>query len=160
MKLNVAESSFIPATSRSSCWFSLRKPGARMSSSVVLVVDDDRALCESIRDILEVMAGYQVITAADRSEALVKVGELRPCLIILDAILPGMDAQSFMAELSKRGLSDGRTPILLISASTYVEHYAAEVSAPAYLSKPFDMHELLVEVERLITLHTPPTPDQ
>jgi two-component system, OmpR family, response regulator MprA len=114
----------------------------------VLIVDDDRGLKETLKAILA-MAGYTVAVAGDGLEALEKIGEYAPHLILLDLVMPRMDGFAFVEELERRGLRSMQ-PILALSADARVEEKAARLRADDYVAKPFDMDELLAKVALLI----------
>ncbi len=114
----------------------------------ILIVDDDRGLQETLKAILAT-ADYNVVVAGDGLEALEKVGEHTPHLILLDLVMPRMDGFSFVEELERRGLRSLQ-PILALTADARVEEKAARLRADAYVAKPFDMDDLLAKVARLI----------
>src|SRR5438445_9922061 len=81
---------------------------------LILVVDDD----PSIRHLLRLALrgeDYEVALARDGVEALAKVGEAVPALILLDLNMPQMDGATFLSELRHRGLCFG-TPVIVLSA--------------------------------------------
>lgn len=112
---------------------------------VVMVVDDDDDVRETIRDALE-MSGYPVETAENGKVALDKLGTMkRPGLILLDLMMPVMDGLEFLAAgLSSRVLEG--VPVVVITA---YDHLAAKASdATAVVRKPLDLNVLLTWVER------------
>ncbi len=105
-------------------------------------MDDDAA----IRDLLsETLAceGYRVATAANGVEALQRLGQLQPSLIVLDVTMPVLDGVGVAQELRRRGSS---IPILLVSALDDVAEQAQRLGAVGYLEKPFDLVTLLSTV--------------
>lgn len=107
----------------------------------ILVVDDDHGMQLTIGSILE-DDGYEVVIAGDGVEALAKLAEAQPELIVLDVGLPRMDGYAFAAELTRRGLRP-QIPVLVITADGRARQAAARVGAEAYLGKPFALTELL-----------------
>jgi CheY-like chemotaxis protein len=106
----------------------------------VLVVDDDAQVRQAIRWALE-DEGLAVVTAADGHEALDRVVEQVPDLVVLDLTLPEMSGYAVA-----RGLRSGRArplPILLITADGQAPLKARSVGAYAFLRKPFTIDELL-----------------
>src|SRR5437588_6641969 len=128
----------------------------RMTASAkhILVVEDERHLAMGIKFNLEA-EGYSVTVAGDGPEALKLLDGSEPeiDLIILDIMLPGMSGYSVCEALREQG-SD--VPILILSARTLSEDRTRgfDVGANQYLSKPFDLDELLSRVKNLLTHHT------
>ncbi len=114
------------------------------SGAPVLVVDDDPLIRTSISEILD-LEGYPVATAANGLEALEAVEQNRPSLVLLDMRMPVMDGWAFAGALAERGI---RLPILVMTAAQSAESWAREVRADGYLSKPFELVDLLDAVER------------
>ena len=109
----------------------------------VLVVEDDFDIRESLMDFLE-DHGYQPVGAIHGREALQKLGgaDLRPCLIILDLMMPVMDGRMFREQqLQQPGLSE--IPVLIISASKDAEWTARELHTAGHLPKPVNLKALL-----------------
>ncbi len=110
---------------------------------LVLVVDDDPDILEAIGDILE-GEGYRVSRARHGVEALERVSEERPAVILLDLMMPVMDGLSFAQALRERERGKD-IPIVVISADGNPQR-AASIGALAYLAKPFDIDALLAHV--------------
>ena len=70
-------------------------------SGRVLIIDSDRNICELLRMCLE-KDGYSVILSNDGEEGLVKFSALRPDIILLDVVLPGMDGWQICREIRKK----------------------------------------------------------
>jgi len=117
----------------------------------VLVVDDDRV----IQQLLEVnlqLEGYDVVaTASDGAEALEKITELKPDLVILDIMMPKMDGLEVCRRL-RENADTAKIPVILLSARAQDLDIreGLDIGASAYLTKPFDPVELLEVVGRLI----------
>jgi CheY-like chemotaxis protein len=111
-------------------------------STLVLVVDDDSILRESLALLLSIK-GYQVITACDGREALQTLHDgRRPCLIVLDLMMPGMDGFQFRrAQLEDPALA--KIPVVLCSGHPTAPHVAQQLGALACFEKPFDVQSLL-----------------
>jgi CheY-like chemotaxis protein len=108
----------------------------------VLVIDDDEAIRESLRDVL-VDAGYDVTVAADGRQALDMMNP-RPALLLVDLMMPELDGWELMDELARTApLAD--IPVCVLSA--IASH--APPNAAAVLQKPVDLDQLLDTVERL-----------
>jgi CheY-like chemotaxis protein len=107
----------------------------------ILAVDDDIHARRAMAKILE-QGGYEVETAADGLEALEIIRARRPDLVILDAVMPGLDGFGVLAEL--RRLPDA-PPVVGLTAIGDHEAFARFLAtgAAAYLCKPVSLHELL-----------------
>jgi len=111
----------------------------------VLVVDDDVELLGMLETLL-VGAGYRVITATGGQEALEKVAQEMPALILLDMKMPGMDGWAFARTFWARY---GRAAaIVVLTAAENARQHAGELGAEDYLSKPFEIEDLVRIVAR------------
>jgi two-component system, chemotaxis family, chemotaxis protein CheY len=113
---------------------------------LVLVVDDDPDILEVVCDILE-GEGYRVARARNGRDALTRVDEELPRVILLDLMMPVMDGPAFANALHGRG-EDHQIPIVVISADGDAQK-AAALGAHGFLAKPFDIDALLAEVASL-----------
>ncbi|PXY17894.1 DNA-binding response regulator [Prauserella sp. PE36] len=114
----------------------------------ILVVDDDRAVRESLRRSLE-FNGYQVDVASDGAQALEKVTGDRPDAMVLDVMMPRLDG----LEVARRLRSTGDDlPILVLTARDTVSDRVSGLDAGAddYLPKPFALEELLARLRALL----------
>ena len=112
------------------------------------MVEDDDTLRESLAEILG-DEGYEVRCAADGGEAVETLHGWEPDLILLDLMMPNVDAYGFRAEQRRLGVaSDAKT--LVLSAARDVESAAADLEADAWLTKPFGLAELLALVATLL----------
>jgi two-component system alkaline phosphatase synthesis response regulator PhoP len=119
----------------------------------VLVVDDDPKIVELVRAYLD-RAGYKVITAGDGEEALRRVDEANPCLIVLDVMLPGVDGLVLTRHLRD---TSQNAPILMMSARGRVDDRIQGLveGADDYMAKPFSPAELVVRVNTLLRRSDP-----
>jgi two-component system, OmpR family, response regulator MprA len=115
----------------------------------ILVVDDERAVRDSLKRALE-LEGYDVELAADGEEALKRLGdEPLPDAVILDVLMPGADG----LEVCRRLRRDGKgLPVLMLTARAEVDSRVAGLDAGAddYLPKPFALAELLARLRALL----------
>jgi two-component system response regulator MprA len=117
----------------------------------ILVVDDERAVRESLRRALE-LEGYTVDLAEDGEEALERLHgseEDEADAVILDVLMPGIDG----LEVCRRLRSDGNAvPVLMLTARAEVDSRVAGLDAGAddYLPKPFALAELLARLRALL----------
>jgi DNA-binding response OmpR family regulator len=118
------------------------------SGKQILVVDDDRTMRETLDEVLT-DEGYEVATAADGHEALARLREWPADLVILDLMMPVMDAYAFRRELQRRGSPDGYA-LLVLSAAPNLSEAAQRLAATDAIAKPFSLDELLGRVEALL----------
>jgi two-component system, OmpR family, response regulator MprA len=115
----------------------------------ILVVDDERAVRESLRRALE-LEGYEIELAEDGGQALERLArEDQPDAVILDVLMPGVDGLEVCRTLRSQG---SRLPVLMLTARTQVEDRVEGLDAGAddYLTKPFALEELLARVRALL----------
>jgi two-component system response regulator MprA len=115
----------------------------------VLVVDDERAVRDSLRRALE-LEGYDVELAADGEEALERLAQNgEPDAIVLDILMPKMDGLEVCRRLRREG---HRLPVLMLTARDEVENRVAGLDAGAddYVTKPFALEELLARLRALL----------
>jgi two-component system response regulator MprA len=116
----------------------------------ILVVDDERAVRESLRRALE-LEGYEIELAADGREALSLLvdAEPQPDAVILDVLMPGVDGLEVCHRLREAG---NRVPVLMLTARDEVANRVAGLDAGAddYVTKPFALEELLARVRALL----------
>ena len=115
----------------------------------ILIVDDERAVRESLRRALE-LEGYEIELAEDGAEALERLGaEPEPDAMVLDVLMPRVDGLEVSRTLRRNG---SRLPILMLTARTQVEDRVEGLDAGAddYLTKPFALEELLARVRALL----------
>ncbi len=116
--------------------------------STILLVEDDEAIRESVSECLR-LEGYRVELAVNGAEALawLQCGD-RPSVVLLDMVMPVMDGAEMLARMRGDPALAG-VPVVLMTAAAQKE--PAETGAEAFLSKPFDLAELLVTVARFCT---------
>ena len=115
----------------------------------ILVVDDDESIIESVRFALQ-ERGYDVIVAHDGSEALMRVERDAPDLILMDMIMPKRSGFSVLDRLGK--FPSQCPPVIMMSGSAEPRHrdYAESRGVTLFLSKPFEMTDLLDRIDTLL----------
>ncbi len=129
--------------------------------SKVLIVEDDEAIAQGLRDNLE-FEGYEVAIVADGVAAIRLVGEQRPDLIVLDIRLPRMSGYEVCRKLRGSGC---KTPIVMLTARGEEEDrvLGLDLGADDYITKPFSVRELLARVRAQLRRSSAPAetmPDQ
>ena len=114
----------------------------------ILVIDDEKHIAEAIKLNLK-MAGHEVVVGINGLEGLNWWKEFQPDLIIVDLMMPEIDGVGVIKEIRKR---DAKIPILVISAKDHVKEkiHCLSLGVDDYLSKPFDLDEFLLRVDRLL----------
>jgi two-component system, OmpR family, response regulator MprA len=114
----------------------------------VLVVDDDRAVRESLRRSLE-FNGYEVALATDGAEALAGIAGVGPDVVVMDVMMPRLDGIEATRALRTAG---NRVPILVLTARDAIGDRVDGLDAGAddYLTKPFALEELLARLRALL----------
>lgn len=118
-----------------------------MNSKKILIVDDEVDLVETLRLPLE-MEGYTVLVSYNGEDALNQARKENPHLIILDIMLPKLDGYK-VCRLLKFDERYKHIPILMLTAKTQEKDkiLGAETGADEYITKPFDIDELIEKVK-------------
>jgi two-component system response regulator MprA len=114
----------------------------------VLVVEDDDTLRETIGEVMT-DDGHDVRLVSDGQEALAELARWDPELVVLDLMMPKMDAYEFRAAQRRAG-SAARARVLVLSAVPDVEGAASAIGADAWLAKPFRLDDLVAVVDDLV----------
>lgn len=117
----------------------------------ILVVEDDESLREALLEVLG-DEGHEVRVAAHGAEALETLDEWEPELLVLDLMMPVMDAFEFREHQRQRAVAS-EARILVLSAARDLGGAAERLAADAYLAKPFRLDEMLSTVDRLLDDH-------
>jgi len=118
----------------------------------LLLVDDDRDIVETLQKRLK-QEGYEVVAAFDGEEALAKVKEDNPDVILLDLILPKLNGFDVLKEIREK-YKDKWRPVIIISAATDLEMVkkSYNLEADHYLTKPCTMENVLRGIRTMISL--------
>jgi CheY-like chemotaxis protein len=114
----------------------------------VLVVDDEPMIRQLLEDCLA-DAGYVIQSAVNGADALRQVERKPPDLVVLDLMMPVMDAEAFIKQL-RRKRDNAHLPIVVVSAAYDACEVAARLGAQACFSKPFELDDLVGAVNNLI----------
>lgn len=118
-----------------------------MSNGKILVVDDDKNICELLRLYME-NDGYTVSLAYDGESALKGFNDFKPDIVLLDIMLPKMDGWQVCREIRKT--SD--TPIIMVTAKgeTFDKVLGLELGADDYIVKPFETKEVMARIKAVL----------
>ena len=113
----------------------------------VLVVEDDRNIAELLQMYLE-KEGYAVTIAGDGSQGLDKFRAIKPDLVLLDVMMPVMDGWA----VCKAIRAEGSTPVIMLTAKSETDDKVAGLKSGAddYITKPFEMKEVLARIEAVL----------
>lgn len=122
-----------------------------MAKKRIMVVDDEESLRELVTAIME-QEGYEVIRAADGNECLKKLKTVRPDLILLDMMMPGMSGR----EVCEKIRQDPKTKDLKVAFLTVAKFSEAgkgtlkEMKVLDYITKPFENNDLIKRVKKMV----------
>ncbi len=116
--------------------------------SRILVVDDEEDVRVLVARLLGAV-GHEVESAADGAEALAKIGQQRPDLIVLDLLLPGVDGWEVLRQLQRE--PDPPPVVILTGRGDFATlTRGVRAGASAYVIKPFRFHELVATCQRVL----------
>jgi len=121
----------------------------------ILAVDDERHIVRLVQVNLE-KAGYSVITAFDGEEALQKVKNENPDLIVLDIMMPGINGLEVLKRLQANNLTKD-IPVIMLTAKAQDEDVFIgwKYGCSCYLTKPFNPRELMTFIDRILKSQMP-----
>jgi DNA-binding response OmpR family regulator len=111
----------------------------------ILLVDDERAILNLLSIKLRV-TGYDVVTAVNGEKALQLIKSENPDLMLLDVIMPGISG----LEVLEKTRSHSKMPIIVLSARPDNSQKALALGANFFISKPFDIDDLVDKIEKLM----------
>ena len=113
----------------------------------VLIVEDDRNIAELLQMYLE-KEGYSVTLAADGGQGLTKFRSMKPDLVLLDVMMPVMDGWSVCRAIR----AEAQTPIIMLTAKGETDDKVNGLRSGAddYVTKPFEMKEVLARIEAVL----------
>ena len=117
----------------------------------VLIVEDDRHIAELLQMYLE-KEGYAVTVASDGGQGLTKFRAIKPDLVLLDVMMPVMDGWS----VCKAIRTEGQTPVIMLTAKGETDDKVTglKIGADDYITKPFEMKEVLARIEAVLRRST------
>ena len=123
----------------------------------VLIVEDDRNIADLLRMYLE-KEGYAVTIAADGGQGLSKFRSIRPDLVLLDVMMPVMDGWT----LCKTIRAESSVPVIMLTAKGETDDKVTGLKSGAddYITKPFEMKEVLARIEAVLRRATGATAEK
>jgi len=116
----------------------------------ILIVDDEQEVAGMFRTFFQRQGEYEVSTASDGVTALMEVGRLKPDLLILDIMLPGIDGVEVCRRIKANAAN--KTSIIAMSGIDSNEKKILQAGADAFMVKPVDLDKLHIEVRRLLRI--------
>ena len=125
----------------------------------ILIVDDEPDMLASLRKALE-GRGHQVSVCDNGRDVVAAICDHRPDLMIMDVMLPGMDGYSLITKLSTEPGPELRSlPVIVISALEPAScMFQSFPQVKAFLSKPFDIEDMVLAVNSALDREVPPEP--
>ena len=116
-------------------------------AKTVLIVEDDRNIADLLRLYLE-KEGYKVVIALDGLKGVEEFRACQPSLVLLDVMLPGMDGWGVCRTIR----AEAKTPIIMLTAKSETEDkvQGLKQGADDYITKPFEMKEVLARIEAVL----------
>ena len=116
-------------------------------AKTVLIVEDDHNIADLLRLYLE-KEGYKVVIAPDGLKGVEEFRACQPSLVLLDVMLPGMDGWGVCRTIR----AESKTPIIMLTAKSETEDKVAGLKQGAddYITKPFEMKEVLARIEAVL----------
>jgi CheY-like chemotaxis protein len=126
-----------------------------ITSRTILLIEDDRDICEIVELVLS-EEGYETVSVPNGAEGLrlLRASTTRPFVIMLDLMLPVMDAWQFRSE-QLRDAALAEIPVVIFSANPKVWRHADMLGAAAVIRKPPNLNEILDVVSRFAPSATP-----
>lgn len=117
-----------------------RRLSVERMTGIILVVDDEEQVVAALKEFLATK-GYEVHTATNGRTAISKVKEVRPHIVFLDIIMPGMDGFDTLKEIKK---IDPAIAVIMATAVSdeVVANRTVELGASDYVMKPFDLNQI------------------
>lgn len=116
----------------------------------ILIVEDDEEIVTLLKTYLQRQGGYEIAAASNGINALIEVGRIRPDLLILDVMIPGVDGIEVCRRI--KGEASNKTAIIVISGNAESEKKVLQAGADVFMQKPVDLEKLNAEARRLLRI--------
>jgi DNA-binding response OmpR family regulator len=122
----------------------------KVKKNKVLLVDDDKQILSSLRVYLE-LENYQVDTASNGQDAIAKVKQSKPEILVLDVMMPEMDGFEVLENL-KADENYVNIPVIMLTAKSQDMDVLKgfRMGASSYMTKPFNLNELVENIELIL----------
>lgn len=114
----------------------------------ILIIEDDQAISEVLQQFFK-MTGYPCLTRASALDIVALVNELQPSLIIMDYLLPQINGGDLCSRI-KSETEFRNIPVIICSAYPRVLMSLGDYGSDAFITKPFDLDDLMTTVELLL----------
>jgi excisionase family DNA binding protein len=114
----------------------------------ILIVDDDPEIVDLVKAFLERQGSYEISSASDGITAMIEVGRVKPDLLILDIMIPGVDGVEVCRRL--KADSTNKTAVIAVSGIAENEKRVLQAGADSFMLKPIDLDKLHAEARRLL----------
>ena len=123
----------------------------------VLIIEDEKNIADLVKIYLK-KEGYRVETAADGGEGLQQFRALKPDLVLLDLMMPVMNGWEVCEAIRK----ESQTPVIMLTAKSETDDIVTglKLGADDYITKPFEMKEVVARVEAVLRRREPSTPEE
>jgi DNA-binding response OmpR family regulator len=118
-------------------------------SKKVMIVDDNKDIRTSVHQILEI-CGYEVIEAEDGVDCLKQLEQVRPDLVILDIMMPGLNGWDVVARIKQNERWNTIPIVFLTAKGDDMSMGLAGLASEEYIVKPFDVKKLMECVDRIL----------
>ena len=116
----------------------------------ILIIDDDPDI-RTVMNVIMKKQGYEVETAFSREDALSKLENFRPSVILLDVLLSGTDGRDLCQELKAKN-ETATVPVIMFSAHPGAAENISQYGADDFISKPINTESLLEKLDRFVNV--------
>jgi len=116
----------------------------------LLLIDDEAEFCKLVKINLELMSSFRVHTATNGQDGCELAKKIKPDLILLDVLMPGMDGLKVLKRL-REDKDTGEIPVIMLTASAdeTSKVKASRLSVELFISKPIDATDLIARIEKV-----------
>ncbi len=121
-----------------------------MPKNKVLIIDDEKLIVKATSLVIR-LAGYEILSAYDGKSGIALAKKVKPDLILLDIMMPGMDGWQVL-KILKESPDVSDIPVIIFTAKEYIrgKEKSVEAGAVDYVTKPFEPDELIDAITRVL----------